>query len=105
MIILIMLLLGPIHVIWALIELAATSYQNIRKHFLFYSAGVILYLLVLSQLKWTIFSLDEPNPVTIYFFAGAWSLAIYHFWISFTAHRLFRQDREKAALTQSQAGA
>ena len=80
-ILLLMLVLGPVQVIWAFIHVAFTKDDNTRRRFGYYFIGVGIYFAVLIPM-WYSFNIWHSDPlVAIHFYGGAWSLAIYHIYI------------------------
>jgi hypothetical protein len=82
MILYFMLLLGPVQVLWAIFGFFATDYAKVRKHYLAYLAGVVVYFFIFGQLSFNVFRIDEATFANWFFFGGAGILAAYHICIA-----------------------
>lgn len=90
LILLLMLLLGPTQVIWAIIHMAVSEDLNTKRRFGYYLIGVGLYFAALIPMWSSLAGLEHEPLFALHFFGGAWSLAIYHIYIvakAFTKHQ------------------
>lgn len=78
----IMFFLGIAQLIWAAIHAWVTDVSRVRKHFLNYAIGVVIYFSVLIMFAMIPFSVYIMGVGFLcLFFGGAFGLAIYHFLI------------------------
>lgn len=77
-----MFFVGVVQVCWTPIHMIITKKPEIRRHFAYYSLGVVVYFLLLWALGGFADVFDSATPlVMIHFFGGAALLCGYHCWI------------------------
>ena len=74
--------LGIIQVLSALVILIVTNNKVYRNHFAYYLAGVAIYFIFLIPVT-NVGSESNEYLSFVYFFGGAWGLAIFHLSVFF----------------------